>query len=184
MKLMFGELKNLINKPELNGNSQYGLILEGYANHIINVKETQKTLPPKVEKCRQETFLKLESLSIATGSYDFFNEKSEIRANKLNAIERKFREELKENNGDLDENKFIQMVRDFGEINAHSEDEWKNLILNFSEMLPIVEGYSSALTTAEISKYEVESEFFGAIRNNTAKQINDRFKLGFFSWLF
>ena len=184
MKLMFGELKNLINKPELNGNHQYGLILEGYAKNLINVQETQKKLPPKVEKCRQETFLKLESLSIATGSYDFFKSKSEIRAEKLNTIDKKFREELKGSNGDLDEKKIIQMVRDFGEINAHSEDEWKKLILDFSDKLPVIEGYSSALYTAEVSKYKVESEFFGAIRNNTAKQINDRFKQGFFSWLF
>ena len=184
MKLMFGELENLMNKPELNSNYHYGLVLEGYAKNLISVQTKQKELPPKVANCRQETFLKLESLSIATGSYDFFHEKSKIRAKQLNDIDEKFREELKKNSGDLGEKEIIQMVRDFGEINANSDDEWKKTILDFSDKLPIIEVYSAALTAAEISKYKVESEFFGAIRNNSAEQINDRFKQGFFSWLF
>ena len=184
MKLLFGELKNLINKPELNGSQQYGLLLEGYGKNLLNVQKTQKELPIKVEKCRQDTYLKLEALSIATGSYDFFHEKSKIRAEKLNDVDKKFRIALKESNGDLDENKLIQMIRQFGEINAHSEDDWKKLILDLSEKFPVIQGYSSALTNAEISKYKIESEFFGSIRNNSAEQINDRFKQGFFSWLF
>ena len=85
--------------------------------------------------------------------------------------------------GDFDENKLIQMIRQFGEINAHSEDDWKKLILDFSAKLPVIQGYSSALTNAELSKYKIESEFFGSIRNNSAEQINNRFKQGFFSWL-
>jgi len=184
MKLMFGELKNLINNPELNANRQYGIILDGYAKHLISVQETQKKLPQEVEKCRKETFLKLESLAIVTGSYEFFKKKSEARANKLNSIDKKFREALKRNNGDLNEEKIIQMVRDFGKLNAQSEDEWEKLILDFSEKLPIIEGYGTALYEAEVSKYKVESEFFRAIRNNAAQEIDERFKQGFFSWLF
>jgi hypothetical protein len=183
LKLMFGELSHLIDNPELDGNYQYGLLLEGYTKNMLDAQKKQKELPPIVDACRQEVFLKLESLSIATGTFEYFSELAKRRSARLNVIDQQFRDKLKKSNKGMDEDELIDMMRQFGTMNPHSKDEMKALILDFGSKLPMIEAYSIYLAETEQDKYNVESEFFGEIRDKSADNINSRFKQGFFSWL-
>jgi len=182
-RLLFDELKSLMKKPALKSSHQYGLLLEAYGKNLREVQSIQKELPIKVEECRSDVFLKLENLAIVTGSFDYFSLEAKKRAEHLNAIDKVFREKLKENNGEFKPEDLVLLMRKFGEIDHSSEEEWKKLILEFDVMLPMLENYSMILTEIEIEKYKVESNFFNSVRVEAAKHLNSRFEQGFFSWL-
>jgi hypothetical protein len=184
LKVMFGELKNLIDHPELNKSKDYGIILTGLANHQQEVSGVSKKLPSEVENCRQDVFLDLEALSIATGTFNYFSEESSKRADKLNKIDQRLRVQLKENNSGFDADQLISLMRSFGEYNFSSEDDMRKMVGRFSTVLPMIEGYSIAMSEAEQEKYRVEAEFFSSIRTKAATQIDNRVKEGFFGWLF
>ena len=182
-KLMFDELNNFFNNPDLSRNHQYSLVLEGLAQGMFDAIKKQNQLPSSVDKCRDEVFLKLESLAIATGTFEYFSRKAKIRSDKLNQIDRQFREKLKDITQGIDAKKLIGMMRQFGTLNPGSDNEMKKLIMDFEDKIPVIEAYSMQLAETEQKKYFVEFEFFGKIREKSAERINSRFKQGFFSWL-
>ncbi|MDO7926719.1 hypothetical protein Q6A51_08005 [Pseudomonas sp. KFB-139] len=140
-------------------------------------------MPHEVAGCREDVFLKLEILSIVTGSFDEFVGASLKRANLLNTIDGRFRRELKENTKGADVDELIKMLRKIGDTDVMSEEAMKEMVADFSAKLPVIEKYSEALAKAEQEKYNVEYEFFSVVRQESASRINSRFRQGFFSWL-
>jgi len=183
ISLFFGELKHLIDNPELEGRSEYEIVMQGYARYLRDVVKKQSELPAEVQECREEVFLDLEALSIATGIFKKFSEEASKRARSLNQIDKNLRKKLKENAKGFDAKDLQELFRSFAKTDMTSRIEMEKLISKFDEKLPVIEGYSVAMGEAERKKYEVESNFFSEIRKESAEKINSRFKQGFFSWL-
>ncbi|GFM49634.1 hypothetical protein PSCICE_09010 [Pseudomonas cichorii] len=181
--LLFGEFNHLVENPELKHSIGYNIVLEGYAKQLFRVMKVQDSLPHEVVGCREDVFLKLEVLSIVTGSFDRFTNASSRRADMLNAIDRQLREKLKENTKNSDVDELMKMLRKFGDADVMSEEAMRGMVVDFSAKLPVIERYSEAMAKAEQEKYNVESEFFSVVRQESASRINSRFRQGFFSWL-
>lgn len=183
MVQVFKALDMLVNDADLEKNLNYELILRGNADNLNRVKQIHSELPIEVATCRNETYQKLESLSIATGSYEFFKEQSSNRVDRLNNIDKKYREKLKEGNGEITEKEIARLFFEFVKMDMRSDDERRSIVSKFSVLLPVIENYSKASAEAEFEKYDTELKFFESVRENSAMQLNKSFEYGFFRWL-
>jgi len=86
LKLFAGEMQHLMDTSSLNGNPDHEIMLEAPLRTYQDSEKEVKQLEIEVEACKTEVFRSLETLSIATGPFEFFSRLSEERANALNAI--------------------------------------------------------------------------------------------------
>ncbi|WP_019278129.1 hypothetical protein [Vibrio coralliilyticus] len=184
LRLLFDAMSNLMENPQLERNPNYELVLKGLLHNLQSTQKTQSELPEAVEKCRAQVYLSLEALSIATGTYDYFSLHAAARNKKLNELDKKYREKLKQSNGDFDGNDLVKMMYQIGSVRPGSDQDIKVLVTKFSDKLPMLERASLIQAEIEQEKYEIEAEFFSKIRKKSASEINAGFKQGFFSWLF
>ncbi|NOI73998.1 hypothetical protein [Vibrio owensii] len=183
LRLLFDAMHNLMENPELERNHNYQLVLKGLLHNLQSTQKTQSELPDAVQKCREQVFLSLEALSIATGTFEYFSEQATKRDQRLNDLDKKYREKLKQSNGDFDSEELVSMMYQIGSLRPGSEQDIQELLVEFRQKLPMIERNSLIQAEIEQEKYKIEAEFFSEIRNKSAIEINAGFKQGFFSWL-
>ena len=184
LHLFFDAMTHLMKNPKLEKNYNYELVLKGLLHNLQSVQKIQAELPQAVEMCREEVFLSLEALSIATGSFEYFSIQADKRIERLNDLDKKYRKKLEQSNGDFDSKEIVKMLYQIGSLQPGSDKDTKKLLLEFNQKLPIIERASLIYAEREQEKYQIETEFFSEIRKKSASKINSRFKQGFFSWLF
>ncbi|NNN46265.1 MULTISPECIES: hypothetical protein [unclassified Vibrio] len=183
LRLFYNAMFNLMENPQLESNNSYEVVLKGILHNMQVTQKTQSELPKAVAACREEVFLSLEALSIATGTFEYFSEQSKERSQKLNEVARLYEKKINEILSGFDAKELEKMMYQFGSLDLNSDNEIKALMVKFSEKLPIIESVNFVHSEREQEIYRIEADFFSKIREKSATQIDAGFKQGFFSWL-
>lgn len=184
LRLFSEEMVHLMDNPSLNGNRDYGLILEALAKtHHDSTKEL-KNLEVQVKECKVDVFRSLETLSIATGAFDEFTYFSKERSTKLNSIYKSRSEESKENTGDIEVDDLKEAMRSIATIDFESKEGREKFKSQMNSMLPVIEKHAEIMSRTEQEIFNADNEFYSKVREETSGRISNLFKEGFFGWIF
>ncbi|MAD54076.1 MAG: hypothetical protein CMF18_08395 [Idiomarinaceae bacterium] len=184
LRLFSEEMTHLLNNPSLNSNPDYELALKAVAETHMKSGEKLKALEKEVKKCKVEVFQSLEVLSLATGTFNEFTELSKNRAESLKSIYKTRSNERKANTSGISVTELQSMMRSIFTIDFSSKKGQQELQQKMKRMLPVIEKNSEIMSKTEMQLYKAESKFYSDVRQETSKQISNKFKDGFLTWLF
>lgn len=184
LRLFSEEMTRLIDSPSLNYNPDYELVLKAVADTHMKSDEKLKVLEKEVEKCRVAVFQSLEVLSLATGTFNEFTESSKNRAKSLNSAYKIRSNESKASTSDIDVTDMQSLMRSVASIDFSSKKGQQEFKEKMQLMLPVIEKHSEIMSKTEIQMYKAESKFYSEVRKEASRQISNKFKDGFLTWLF
>ena len=170
--------------PALHGNPDHEIMLEALIKTYQDSAKEVKQLEVDVEACKTEVFRSLETLSIATGSFEFFSQLSEERANSLNAIYDSRSKQQKSNTHPINESDLKELMRSIVTTNIDTEQGQEEFKARMNQMLPVLEEYGRIMSETEKDIFDIEHEFYTNVRNETSERISELFEEGFFGWFF
>lgn len=164
------QIKKVINNPELEKNYDFQLATEALLQTSEKAKDQKEKLERTVFECKKASGFDIENLAIATGTFDFYKEKSMEKNIKMQKIE--------SNSISLDSN-FIKKYQELSEdmFNGKFGEEFyiKNNINTYISMSEKMLNFSKSKSEQLKKIYSLDFKYFEEIRSNAASNINLRF---------
>lgn len=147
-------------------------------------QEKLNTLKKNVSECTSILNRMYTELSVVTGTYDEFVDILTQRTTLINELYNKRSSLVKKSNGDLNEEKYIQIIHDFISSDF-SNDKLMAGKLGAMQgvILPLVTTYIG-IAESERKVFDVEYEMFAKLNDIYLKEMNSRFKRGVITRLF
>jgi len=185
LETTYQQFKRIASKGNMNISTIEKAILHSFLYNLFDVIKVQGELSEKVENCRLNVVMKLEILSIITGSFEYYSKEVSERNSLLNELDKQYRKDYKiltSRFGVVDVQEIVDSLFEMDSIK--SADEMLLMLEEFKEIIPFVRESSLLTASVEQKKYEIDSDFYDSIRLKTATEINDRFRNSFIAWVF
>ncbi|MEX0291418.1 MAG: hypothetical protein AB3N14_20105 [Flavobacteriaceae bacterium] len=184
LKLTFDELIKMSEEPKSYQSKSHEILLHALTKAFETSQKEVELLEDEVKKCRTKVFRALESLAIATGSFDKFNKLAKQASIDINNVYKERTRMAKENARKITPKDLIRMLRNVTEIDFESLEGRKELKSKIQYISPFLAKHSEIMSKTEEEIYLIDLNFNQQIRLLTSSELSEQFEVGFLGWLF